>query len=148
VSWVACDPVISTSCLSEDFSHLALSYPCIRPLQIKREQVQSHAKTSVLELRTSFGLSQRTSRFSKPVFFWGGCHHVLQRRSIHLQGSVGVNPSPLSQWQNSHQLPGDEGVFASLWARCDISSVWHAMPVLCFSHVSWRLFNTTTIGLY
>lgn len=142
------DPVISISRLLEDFSHLALCHSCIRPWQIKQEQVRSHAKTSVLELRTHFGLSQHMSWFSKLVFFWGGCHHVLQQLSTHFWDSVGVNPPPLSQWQNSHQLQGDKGVFSSLWAQCNISSPWHAMPMLCVSHVSRRLFDTTTIGLY
>lgn len=49
---------------------------------------------------------------------------------------MGVNLSPLNQWQNSHQLQGDEGVFSNLWAQCDISSTYSAVPALCFSFVS------------
>lgn len=61
--------------------------------------------------------------------------------------SVGVNLSPHSQWENSHQLQGDEGAFSVLWAQCEISSVWQAMLMLCFSHVSCGLLDMTTIGL-
>lgn len=87
------------------------------------------------------------SRFSKLVFVWGGCHHVLQQLGIP-EETVGAHLSPVGQWPSSRSLQGGGGVFSSPWAQCDISSVWHTMPVLCFSHVSCGLFNTTTIGLY
>lgn len=92
-------------------------------------------------------LSQHLSWCSRLLFFWGGCHGVLQQQSIPLRqcGCEPVSTKPVGKFPSASRR---WGCFSILWAQCDISSVWHTVLMLCFSHVSCGLLDMTTIGLF